>query len=311
MKTVVVALGGNAIKSAKEKGTYEEQKANVERTMVHVGELALSGWRLVITHGNGPQVGSLLIQQEAGKDKVPAFPMHMCGALSQGQIGYLIQQALMNKYRRMKKNISVATVVTQVIVDKNDSAFTHPTKPVGPFYFKKEEITAMKKQGFTVVEDSGRGYRRVVPSPIPIKIAEIEAIKKMVRDGIIVIASGGGGIPVIEKNSELVGVDAVIDKDRAGQVLATALKANFLFILTDVEKVSLFYRSENQINLDKMTIKEAEKYLKEGHFAAGSMGPKVQASVAFIKNGGKKAIITHPFKVMEALAGKTGTVISK
>lgn len=308
-KLLVIALGGNAIKSAKEKGTNEEQFNNVRQTTGRLAKLVEQGYRLVITHGNGPQVGSILLQHEAAKDLVPPLPMDVCGAESQGQIGYMIQQTFINHFKKMGIKKSVATVVTQVEVDAQDKAFKQPTKPVGPFYDKKggEEL---KKKGCTVIEDSGRGYRRVVPSPIPKHIIEIEAVRCLTNNGVIVVASGGGGIPVIKKNNKYVGVEAVIDKDFAGELLAEEIKADVFIILTDVEKIALNYNKSNQKDLDKMTVAEAQKYFDQGHFAPGSMGPKVKSAIKFIKFGGKKVIITHPFKVLEAIEGKTGTVVT-
>lgn len=305
---LVIALGGNAIKSAKEKGTSEEQFSNVRKTTGHLAQLVKAGYRLVITHGNGPQVGSILIQNEAAKDLVPAMPMDVCGSETQGQIGYMIQQTLCNHFRRMGVKKAVATIVTQVEVDPKDPAFQNPTKPVGPFY-EKNDVGALRQKGYTVIEDAGRGYRRVVPSPIPKHIVEIDAVSSLVKNGTIVIASGGGGIPVVKRRNKYVGVEAVIDKDFAGELLAEELKADSLIILTDVEKVSLNYNKPNQEDLDRMTVGEAEQYFKEGHFAPGSMEPKIKAAVAFIRHGGKKAVITHPFKILEALKGKAGTVI--
>lgn len=307
---LVIALGGNAIKSAKERGTNEEQFRNVRKTTAHLAKLVKQGYGLVVTHGNGPQVGNLLIQNETAKDLVPVLPMDVCGAETQGQIGYMIQQTLINHFQKMGIKKAVATVVTQVEVDPKDKAFQNPTKPVGPFY-DQSGGEKLKKKGYTVIEDSGRGYRRVVPSPIPIHIAEIEAIKTLVNNDIIVIASGGGGIPVIRKENKYLGVEAVIDKDFAGELLAEAVKADIFMILTDVEKVALNYNQPHQEDLDKMTVDQAQKYFDQGHFAPGSMGPKIRAAIKFIRFGGKKVIITHPFKILEALKEKTGTLIVK
>lgn len=307
---LVIALGGNAIKSAKEKGTNQEQFNNVNKTTGYLAQLVKRDFRIVITHGNGPQVGNLLIQHDAAKDKVPALPMDVCGSQSQGQIGYMIQQTLRNHFLKMGIKKSVATVVTQVEVDAKDKAFRNPTKPVGPFYDKKTGDD-LKKKGYAVIEDSGRGYRRVVPSPRPKHIIEIDAILSLVKNDAVVIASGGGGIPVVKKYKKFKGVEAVIDKDFAGELLAEEVKAEKFIILTDVEKVAINYNKPNQKNLKQMTVKEAKKFLKEGHFAPGSMGPKVQAAIAFVKKGGKQSIITHPFKIMDAMKGRTGTLISK
>lgn len=305
-KLLVIALGGNAIKSAKERGTNEEQFRNVRKTTAHLAELVKQGYDLVITHGNGPQVGNILIQNEMAKEAVPALPMDVCGAESQGQIGYMIQQTLINHFKNKGIEKAVATLVTQVEVDPKDPAFKNPTKPVGPFY-DKQGGEALRKKGYVVVEDSGRGYRRVVPSPIPTHIVEIEAVRSLIRNGTVVITSGGGGIPVIRKDNEYHGVEAVIDKDFAGELLAQEVGADLFIILTDVEKVALNFNKPDQSCLDTMTDQEAEKYNQEGHFAPGSMGPKIKAAIKFIKQGGEEVIITHPFKVLEAVAGKTGT----
>ncbi len=307
---LVVALGGNAIKSAKEKGTNEEQFVNVNKTTQHLAQLVKRGYRLVITHGNGPQVGNLLIQHDSAKDLVPALPMDVCGSQTQGQIGYMIQQTLRNHFAKMKFRKSVATVVTQVEVDLKDSAFQNPSKPVGPFYDKKGG-EVLKKKGFAVVEDSGRGYRRVVPSPLPKHIVEIDAVRSLLKNGTIVIASGGGGIPVIKKYNKFQGVEAVIDKDFAGELLAEEVKADRFIILTDVEQVAIYFNTPKQKNLSKMTVAEAEQYYIEGHFAPGSMGPKVLAAIKFVKAGGKQSLITHPFRILEALKGKAGTSINR
>ncbi len=309
MKTIVIALGGNAIKSAKQKGTNQEQFDNVNQTTKHLANLIKQGYNLIIAHGNGPQVGNLLLQHDAAKDKVPPLPMDVCGAQSQGQIGYMIQQTLLNHFTDLKLNKSVATIVTQVEVSSRDIAFKNPTKPVGPFY-PKFEAQKLKAEGFVVKEDAGRGYRRVVPSPLPINIVEIKAIKKLIKAGMTVVASGGGGIPVVKKTGALKGIEAVIDKDFASELLAELVKADYFIILTDVEKVSLNFNKPNQTDLDKISVQQAQKYIKQGHFAPGSMEPKIKAAIKFIKAGGKKTIITHPFKIIEALKGKTGTFIT-
>lgn len=305
---IVIALGGNAIKSAKEKGTNEEQFHNVNQTTKHLAELVKRGYHIVITHGNGPQVGNLLIQHNAAKDLVPPLPMDVCGAQSQGQIGYMIQQTLRDHLAAMNINRPVVTLVTQVEVEAMDQAFKKPTKPVGPFY---DEIGCkeLKKKGYAMIEDAGRGYRRVVASPIPKHIVEIDAIIILLRQGSIVVACGGGGIPVVINNNKLRGVEAVIDKDFAGELLAEELKADQLMILTDVEKVAINFNTPMQKDISSMTIKKAKQYYDEGHFAPGSMGPKISAAIKFIENDGKKVIITHPFKVIEAINGKAGTVI--
>lgn len=311
---ILVALGGNAIKQADEKGTAEEQFRNVRKTAQQLVQLYKLGYKLVITHGNGPQAGNLLIQQEEGAKLVPPQPLDVVGAMTQGQIGYMFQQSLINYFNNDKLNAAVATIVTQVLVREDDPDFQDPSKPVGPFYTKEEADELIKTKGYIIKKvkpNEGRVYRRVVPSPDPIKPIEAEAIRKLVNAGVIVIASGGGGIPVVidKETGELRGVEAVIDKDLAGERLAEVVKADIFLILTDVEKAKLNYGKPNEKPIDKITVSEAKKYLEEGHFLAGSMGPKVKACIRFIEYGGKKAIITSLEKAVDALQGKTGTHI--
>jgi len=312
-ETVVVALGGNAIKAAGDRGTSAEQFRNVQQAAETLAELVVRGYRLVVTHGNGPQVGSLLIQQAAGAAQVPAMPMDVAGAMTQGWIGYMISQSLRNALLRRGHPAArrIATIVTQMIVDRDDPAFQNPSKPVGPFYHADEAQT-MRYAGMRLVEDSGRGWRRVVASPQPQAIAEIDAICAMLRDDMIVIAGGGGGVPVIEEaDGTLVGVEAVVDKDLAGALLARQVGATQLLILTDVAQVALDFRKPTQRNLAHMTPAEARGYLAAGYFAKGSMGPKVQAALDFVEAGGRQAIITQLFRLPAALAGETGTVVSE
>ncbi len=310
-QTVVVALGGNAILQVGQKGTLEEQLRNVQHAAEQLATIALSGrWRLVITHGNGPQVGNILLQQEAGKHLVPPMPMDVCGAQSQGFIGYMIQQALKNVLARHgRADIPVATVVTQVLVDKNDPAFQKPTKPVGPFYSEQDAKRLREEKGWHVVEDAGRGWRRVVPSPDPKAIAEREAIRTLLSNHTVVIASGGGGIPVVQENGVLRGVEAVIDKDLAGERLAEDVGAQVFIILTDVDKVRLNYKKPGEKALDRMTASEARAYIAEGHFAKGSMEPKVLATVRFLEAGGKRAAIASLDQAVGALEGRAGTQV--
>ncbi|HUS15900.1 MAG TPA: carbamate kinase [Chloroflexia bacterium] len=311
-ETLVIALGGNAIKAAGEQGTSTEQFRNVQRAADTVAELVVRGYRVVVTHGNGPQVGNLLIQQAAGAAQVPAMPMDVAGAMTQGWIGYMIQQCLRNALVRRGHPAAraVTTIITQTIVDRGDPAFENPTKPVGPFY-GADDAQRMRYAGMRLVEDSGRGWRRIVASPQPRAIAEIDAIGAMLRDGMLVIAGGGGGIPVIqEADGTLTGVEAVIDKDLGAAMLAQQVGATRLLILTDVEKVAIHYKKPDQRDLDHLTPGEARAYLGEGYFAKGSMGPKVQAAVNFVEAGGEQAIITQLFAALDALAGKTGTVVS-
>lgn len=304
---VTIALGGNALLQYGQKGTFEEQLANARVTAKQVVELVKRGYRVVVTHGNGPQVGAILLQQEAGASQVPAMPLHACGAMSQGLIGYMIQQSLVNELRRAGINMPVATVITQVLVDRRDQAFRNPTKFIGPWY-SEEEAKEKDKLGWVMKYDVGKGWRRVVPSPDPIGQVEIEAIRRMVEAGIMVIASGGGGIPVVDEE-ELEGVDAVIDKDLAGERLASSLGSELFMILTDVEKVSINFKKENQTFLDTISLDEAKRYYEEGHFPPGNMGPKVLAAIRFVERTGKTAIITSLDKAVEALDGRTGTRI--
>jgi len=310
---VVVALGGNAILQPGQRGTYEEQSANVHTTCKQLAQVVESGeYKIVVTHGNGPQVGNLLLQNEAGKDVAAPMPLFVCGAESQGLIGLMIQQSLGNLLvEHGKGHVPIATVVTQVVVDKADPAFTNPTKPVGPFYDEAEAKALEKEKGYDVKEDAGRGWRRVVPSPDPIEINEKEAIRQLVDARSIVIASGGGGIPVVREDGKLRGVDAVIDKDLAGERLAVDVGASVFMVLTDVEDVKLNYKTPEERSVSKMTTAEAKTYAEEGHFAKGSMEPKVRAAVRFIEHGGKRAIITSLDKAVDALAGRAGTTITK
>ena len=301
MKTVVVALGGNAI-MRNNSDDIEKQFANVRKTAKEILFLAKK-YRTVVTHGNGPQVGNIMIQIETSVGKAYPVPLSVAVAESQGQLGYMIEQAIVNESGKT----DVAGILTQVLVDRNDPAFRNPTKPIGPFY-SKVQAEKLERGGMHVKEDSGRGWRRVVPSPKPKKIIEAATIKKMLDSGIIVVAAGGGGIPVYKSGGKLVGVDAVIDKDLASACLAKSIGADLLVILTGVDNVYLDYGTDKQRAIRQLTIKEAGKYMK--HFAEGSMRPKVQAAVAFAKTGGK-ALITSPEKLRAALSWNAGTWIVK
>jgi len=306
----VIALGGNAILQAHQKGTAEEQLENVSITCRHIVEMIKEGHKIVITHGNGPQVGNILIQQEAGEAKVPDLPMDFCGAMSQGQIGYMLQQTLHNLFRAEGINKDVLAVVTQVMVDREDPGFQNPTKPVGPFY-DLETKKLNEKEGYIIKEvkpGNSRPFRRVVPSPNPLRILEARAIKHLVDAGIIIIASGGGGIPVVaDSRGNYRGIDAVIDKDLAGEKLAEAVMADLLIILTDVEKAYLNFNKPDQKPIDLVHLGEARAYLKEGHFLSGSMAPKVEACFRFLEFGGERAVITSLNKASLALQGSAGT----
>lgn len=318
---LLVALGGNAIKQAHERGTTAEQFRNCEitaRLLAKIVKRMKPEDRLIITHGNGPQAGNLLVQQEAGKDLVPAQDMDVVGAMTQGQIGYMLQQTLTNHLRKLGINTPVCGVVNRVLVSKDDPEFDgeNASKPVGNF-LTEEEAAQLKKEHpeyiLKKVKPTGeRCWRRVVPSPDPIANLEAEAIRKMVDAGIIVIASGGGGIPVVlNENGDYRGVDAVIDKDLAGEKLAEVVGADVFLILTDVGRVKLNFGKPNEREIDRMTLAEAKRYLSEGHFLAGSMGPKIKACIRFLEWGGKKAVITSLDKAVDALDGKTGTEIVK
>jgi len=312
---VVIALGGNAIKQAHEEGTTEEQILNVDKTAREMALIIEAGYRPVVTHGNGPQAGALLIQQEESREHVPAQTLAACGAMTQGQIGWMMQNRM--SFRLLEANIQrpVCSVITQVEVSEDDPDFKEPSKPVGPFYTPEKAQELQKEKGYIVREVKPgvtKSWRRVVPSPEPISIVERESIKQLVEAGGIVIASGGGGIPVKrETDGSFSGVDAVIDKDRAGFKLAQDINADKFMILTDVEKVYINYNKPDQKGLDFISVAEAEAYLNDGHFLAGSMGPKVQAAVRFAKWSGKEAIITSLDKAVDALEGKTGTHIVK
>jgi len=308
---ILIALGGNAIKGEGDLGTFEQQYERIYESCLGIAKIVKEGYKVIITHGNGPQVGNLLIQQERASDEVPPQPLHVCVAMSQGQIGYMIQQALHNRLMEIGVRRTVVSLVTQVMVSKEDPDFKDPHKPVGPFY---DEITARKyakERGYIIKKVKPKGlkpYRRVVPSPRPLEIVEANAVRLLVEAGVIVIASGGGGVPVI-RNGRLKGVDAVIDKDLAGEKLAETVGAEIFMILTDVDKVYLNYGKPNQKPIDLMDLREAKRYLREGHFLKGSMEPKVEACIKFLESGGKRAIIAHVNKAYEALKGLEGTHI--
>lgn len=310
MKKVVVALGGNALQDGNEGATAENQLKAIRKTVDYLANIVEEGYSLIITHGNGPQVGRIAIQNELSSHITPAMPFDVCGAMSQGMIGYHMQQALGDELRKRKIDRSIATVVTQVVVDREDSGFNNPTKPIGPFYSKEEANKLKSEKGYELIEDSGRGYRRVVASPEPKRIVEIETIKTLIDSDNIVISVGGGGIPVIEDGGRLKGVAAVIDKDLASQRLAEDIDADTLVILTAVDKVAINFGKPNQKNLSRIKAVDMKKYVKKGHFAPGSMLPKVLAGIRFVESKpGRKAIITSLGKTKEALKGLEGTII--
>ncbi|MFP3417115.1 MAG: carbamate kinase [Nitrososphaeria archaeon] len=309
---IVIALGGNALLQRGQKGTFQEQYENTKITAKKIADLIERGYKVVITHGNGPQVGATLLRHDAGQKiyGIPAFPMDVAGAETQGFIGYMIQQSLRNELKARKIDKYVVTIVTRTIVDENDPAFQNPTKPVGPFY-KKEEVDELRKQfpDWVFKEDSGRGWRRVVPSPDPKLIAERYAIKTLVEAGFVVVASGGGGIPIIEKDGVAYGVEAVIDKDLAGQRLATLVGASKFIIATDVDGAYLNYGTPNQKKLEKVSVEEMKRYYAEGHFKEGSMGPKVLAAIRFVEAGGESSTIGHLYDLIDLVEGKKGTTV--
>ncbi len=307
-KLAVVAIGGNAVNRSGEEPTAENMFRNLSETARYLVEM-LDDYRVVITHGNGPQVGNLLVQQDLAKDVIPPFPLDVNDAQTQGSLGYMISQTLYNALMDLGKKHDVVTVITQIIVDKNDPAFENPTKPVGPFYDRETALKLAKEKGWKVVEDSGRGWRRVVPSPKPLDIVEKDVIRKLIDDGITVIAAGGGGIPVVLENGKLKGVEAVIDKDRASALLAKKIDADLFLILTSVERVYLNFNKPNPTPLDELKVEQAKLYLSQGHFPKGSMGPKIESAVDFVGSTGRECIITDLSKLKEALDGRTGTRI--
>ncbi len=334
-KVAVVAVGGNSLIKDNKRQSVPDQYKAVEETCVHIADMVSEGYNVVITHGNGPQVGFILLRSEVtnkvlGK-KAPAccndpscelrkisesssglhtVPLDSCGADTQGAIGYQIQQALSNEFLKRGIKKQAATVVTQVLVDANDPSFKKPSKPIGGFYTKEEAEKKRAEEGWEMVEDAGRGYRRVVASPMPLEIIEEEAIKTLIKNDFLVVAVGGGGIPVVKSaDGKLSGTAAVIDKDFASSLLASNIKADVFIISTAVEKVALNFGTPEQKNLDTITLAEAKKYMQEGHFKAGSMLPKIKAAITFLEKGGQKAIITQPESIIKALKGQTGTHI--
>jgi carbamate kinase len=314
MKKIVIALGGNAIKRWDQKGSAKEQFENLRVSCFHIARMIKNkrGVRLVITHGNGPQVGNLLIQQEEASQKVPTQPIDVCDAMTQGQIGYMTQQVLLNELKTAGLDRSIATLITQVMVDKEDPGFGNPTKPVGPFYNRVQKEKYEKEHGhiFQRIKMKGEYYRRVVPSPDPLRIIEANTVERLLETGVIVIAAGGGGVPVIlGEDGHIRGVEAVIDKDLAGEKLAESVGAHLFMILTDVDKVFLHFGTKKQRGLRTLRLEQAKQYLEDGHFPTGTMGPKIEACIRFLEHGGERAIITCLDCADEALDGKKGTHI--
>lgn len=309
-KLAVVAVGGNSLIKDNQHQTVEDQYAAVVETCKHIVDMIEQGWRVVVTHGNGPQVGFILIRSEVASNVIHTVPLDSCGADTQGAIGYQIQQALFNEFRKRGLKKQAATVVTQVLVDQDDPSFQKPSKPIGPFYDAEKAQKYQKESGWNMVEDAGRGWRRVVASPLPLEIIEQDAIQQLIDADMTVVAVGGGGIPVIkDEQGDLHGTAAVIDKDFASALLAANLKADLFVISTAVPKAALNFKKPDQMDIDVLTLADAKKYAEEGHFAAGSMGPKIKAVIRFLEQGGKEALITDPSSLKKALNGETGTRI--
>ena len=309
---VVVALGGNAITRETEKGDIYQQFANTRNSLVGICDLIEDGYKVILTHGNGPQVGNMLIRVESAIDIVPPIPLGVIVADTEGGMGYMIQQSLYNMLHIRGIEKEVVTILTQVVVDREDPSILNPTKFVGPFYTDKEVEKIRRERRYIIKEDSNRGYRRVVPSPVPKDIFEKKTIKRLIENDIILIVGGGGGIPVYyEDDGRLEGIDGVIDKDLFAALLAKEINADILLILTAVEHVALNFGTPEQINLQELTLEEAEAYFELGHFPPGSMGPKIKAAINFLRSGGKKVIISSVEKSKEAIYGNVGTIIRR
>ncbi len=308
-RSALIAVGGNSLIRAGEKGTIAEQLANARRTAAAIVALLRDGYRIVVTHGNGPQVGAALLRSERASDLVYAQPLDVCGASTQGEIGYLLQQSLRNEITACGLDVPVVSLVTQALVSPTDPAMQHPTKPVGPFYSRAEAEQKQRQFGWTIVEDAARGYRRTVPSPEPCEIIEADVVRRLMRSGTVVVATGGGGIPVMQTPNGLRGVEAVIDKDRASALLASQLEVELLVISTDTDSVYLDYKKPLQRRVRRATSEEMERYYAEGQFPPGNMGPKIEAALRFLKSGGRRVVITSYEFLHDAVAGYAGTQI--
>ncbi len=311
MALAVVAVGGNAISPPKDP-SLSGMKARIAVTAARLADLTEAGFDLVVTHGNGPQVGSILLQNEEARHRVPAMPLDVCVAESQAQIGYLLQQALQNEFATRGHSKTVASLVTQVVVDSEDPAFKEPTKPIGPTYESEQELVVRRAKGWRMARDPRGGWRRVVPSPKPLDVVEKDLIKALVKAGNskVLVAAGGGGVPVVRRGKALVGVEAVIDKDLASSVLGNAIGADLLLILTDVPRVALHFGTPEQVDLERLTPAEARHHLRAGQFPPGSMGPKIEAALQFLEGGGKRVVVTDIDHVLEAVSGRAGTTIA-
>ena len=308
-KPLLIAIGGNSLIRAGQSGSVKEQIENANTTCRHLAKLVEQGHKIVITHGNGPQVGAQLIRSEMASQQVYQLPLDSCDASTQGELGYVLQNAMRTALRQQGIKTPVMTILTQVVVDELDLAFANPSKPVGPFYSR--EVAEQKKNelGWQVIEDAARGYRRLVPSPNPLEIVELDVIRCCLSQGFVVIAAGGGGIPVVEKRGAYCGVEAVVDKDQTSALLANELSLETFITSTDTDKVYLNYKKPNQVALDHISLLQAEHYLREGHFLSGSMGPKIQAAIDFLSRGGREVIVTRPELIFEAVNGAAGTRI--
>jgi len=309
LKTILIAIGGNSLIRAGEKGTVVEELANARQTAAAIIGLIRDGYQLVITHGNGPQVGAQLLRSERAADQVPGQTLDVCGAASQGEIGYLLAQSLQDELATAGLHVPVVSLVTQSIVSANDPAMQHPSKPIGPFYSHAQAEERKRQLGWEIVEDAARGYRRVVPSPEPIEIVELDVIRSLMAEGVLVVACGGGGIPVVREEGELHGVDAVIDKDRASALLASQLSVDIFAISTDTDYVYLDYKKPSQQPLTSVTAGELVEHYRAGQFPPGNMGPKIESALQFLKAGGREVVITSYGRLREAMAGRAGTHI--
>jgi len=309
-KIALIAFGGNAILPKDQRGLQSEQMKNSQKAahlMIHVVK---KGYDLIIVHGNGPQVGNLLLQMEESINKIPPFSLEVCDAMTEGSMGFMLEKAIINELRKNSLDKEVATLITQVVVDREDPAFENPSKPVGPFYSKYRAQMLIRQKKWTMIEDAGRGFRKVVPSPRPIDIVPKRVIRDLVHSGKIVIVAGGGGIPVIINARGLFqGVEAVIDKDYAASLIAREVKANLFIILTDVNRVYLNYGKPDETPITTMTVEEAQEYLSQGQFPAGSMGPKIKAAIEYIQSSGKEVLITSASHLKASLINRSGTKI--
>jgi len=312
VKRLIVAIGGNAIVPAGDPGDAAGMRRRLDATAERLVDLVAAGHELIVTHGNGPQVGNILLQNEEGRSRVPAMPLDVCVAESQAQVGYLLQQALQNEFAARGSPRTVASVVTQVVVDPEDPAFKEPTKPIGPTYESEQELVVRRAKGWRMARDSRGGWRRVVPSPRPLEVVEKDLITALLRagDSKVLIAAGGGGVPVVRRGKALVGVEAVIDKDLASAVLGNAIGADLLLVLTDVPRVALDFGTPRQVDLERLTPAEARHHLQAGQFPPGSMGPKIEAALQFLEGGGKRVVVTDIDHVLEAVSGRAGTTIA-